>query len=56
MDLSYFESQNSLTFISLIIHERLIKISPFFFSFAKVETNSGSLGHVIPFFQIVPGY
>lgn len=58
MDFNYFESQNSLGFfISVIIHERLINISSsLFFPFAKVETNSGNLGHVIPFFQIGPAY
>lgn len=58
MDFSYFESQNSLGFISVIIHERFINISSssFFFPFAKVETNSGSLGHGIPFFQVGPAY
>lgn len=57
MGFNYFESQNSLGFISVIIHERLTNISSsFFFPFAKVETNCGSLGHVIPFFQIGPAY
>lgn len=56
MDFNYFESQKSLGFISVIIHERLINVSSssLFFPFAKVETNRGSLGHVIPFFQIGP--
>lgn len=58
MDLSYFESQDSLGFIPVIIHETdfLRFLFPFFFPFAKVETNSGIWGHVIPFFQIVPVY
>lgn len=55
IDLSHFESRNSLGFISPIIHKRRVKTF-FFFPFAKVETNSGNLGHVIPFFQIVPAY
>lgn len=48
IDLSHFESWNNLGFISPITHEGHVKISSsffFFFPFAKVETNSGNLGH-----------
>lgn len=59
MGLSYFESQNILGFTPIIIHGidllRFLFLF-FFFPFAKVETNSGSLGHDIPFFQAVPFY
>ena len=57
MGLSYFESQNILGFTPIIIHGiDLLRFLFLFFPFAKVETNSGSLGHDIPFFQAVPVY
>lgn len=45
-------------FIPVIIHEIdfLRSFFSFFSPFAKVETNSGSLGHGFPFFQLVPAY
>lgn len=57
MGLSYFESQNILGFTPIIIHGiDLLRFLFLFFPFAKVEINSGSLGHDIPFFQAVPVY
>lgn len=59
LDLSHFESWNSLGFIPVIIQEtdflKFLFLFFFFFPFAKVETNAGSpLGHVVPPFKTVP--
>lgn len=55
LDLSHFELWNSLGFIPVIIHETdFLRFFFFFFPFAKVETNRGSLGRVVPLFQTAP--